>query len=179
MSGHRAAPSITGPRHFAPCNLLQHDTDSDIDDDDTHSVASVEYEPRDHFPRRVTFARGKDKQCSYNPDKKYTVLDKHPWPGFLDFNFYTTCNNGKVTDVYPWPDFLDFEHPGNWETHTSGRNAHPSFGRANPRHFGKRLKNCTTTGSHVVTRRMPPLTRGQPLSKRAIRGGSHGARLPL
>ena len=79
----------------------------------------MEYKPRDHLPRRVTFARGKDKQCSYNPDKKDKVMDKHPWPGFLDFNFYTTCNNGKVTDVYPWPDFLDFEHfsPETGKTH--------------------------------------------------------------
>ena len=79
----------------------------------------MEYKPRDHLPRGVTFARGKDKQCSYNPDKKDKVMDKHPWPGFLDFNFYTTCNNGKITDVYPWPDFLDFEHfsPETGKTH--------------------------------------------------------------
>ena len=108
-SGHRAAPSITGPLYFAPCHLQHQENESDIgnDDDDSHSIASTEYRPQDHLPRKVSFASKKNNICSYNPCKKDKDETQHPWPGHLDFDFYSAVNKGKVTDVYPWPDFLE------------------------------------------------------------------------
>ena len=89
-----------------PCNLDPQDDESDIGDDDSHSVASQEYKLEDHLPRRVSFASRRNNKCSYNPSKKDKVDKEYPWPGFLDYDFYSTVNHGKVTDVYPWPDFL-------------------------------------------------------------------------
>ena len=33
-------------------------------------------------------------------------MTEYPWPGFLDYDFYSIVSNGKVTDVDPGPDFL-------------------------------------------------------------------------
>ena len=102
LHGHRAAPSITGPLYFSPRNLLTHDTD--IDDDGATSVASVEYDNKDHLPRRVHFAPRKNK-CSYHRTDE--VKKTHPWPEHLDQHLHA---NGGVTDAYPWPDFLGFDY---------------------------------------------------------------------
>ena len=33
-------------------------------------------------------------------------MTEDPWPGFLDYDFYSIVNNGEVNDVYRWLDFL-------------------------------------------------------------------------
>ena len=153
---HRAAPMITGPHYFAPCNLTPHETDSDIGDDDTHSVASTEYKPYNRTPRRVTFARGKDKnKCSYNPSKDKDTKE-HPWPEFLDFDFYSTCNNGKVTDTFPWPDFLALEYFDQGTEQSYLREVYPPI-----EWKGKRTSYWETHEAHYARRAKYP-DRGGP-----------------